>query len=598
MKKLILLVWCLVLLSFANTASAAILYWDNNGTGSPTSGTWNTTSSQWATSNTLTTATVVWNSADGAQFTAGTANYGTINITVNSAITVGGILNGTGIPDGCVLTISGTGSLNFTGLSGIISVGSDGDPTTIAVPITGSGTIVPEGTDQLYLKANNTFTGGTDLGWSGGSLASIVNFTNASFGTGPIVISNCTGSALVALGTSAFTVPNPVTVNAMSPNMNLNIVGTGPGVTFSGNWSLGTNIAVIGSSGTSSLDIISGVISGSSGAGFTAWSTAGGTIEFNNAMTYNGPTVVSNVVVLTLGPNGSIGNSTVTVQTNATLADTNTSGSRSVGGSLTFQAASGSLPAGKALFCASGSSAGQITVAGNLTLNTTPITIHVSGTALTGGSYRLLSCSGSVSGSAATSPTITGIALPNGYTASISTTAGSGGHVDLIVAIPPAISSITPTNIIIAQGATDIITVSASGSQLTYQWQLNGGPLTGDVVGSTTSSSLTIRPVGISDAGSYTVTVSNAAGNPSATSTLTVVAPPAFSGTPGSGQFTLNYAGPVGKSYRIWSSTDPTLPVTSGWTLVQFPTQFQSGLNTFTDTAADDTQEYYTITIP
>jgi hypothetical protein len=72
-----------------------------------------------------------------------------------------------------------------------------------------------------------------------------------------------------------------------------------------------------------------------------------------------------------------------------------------------------------------------------------------------------------------------------------------------------------------------------------------------------------------------------------------------FDGTAlSSGQFTLNFTGPDSYPYRIWSTTNLALgPVQSTWTLVTSGT-LASGVNTYTDTAATDMTEFYTITVP
>ena len=94
----------------------------------------------------------------------------------------------------------------------------------------------------------------------------------------------------------------------------------------------------------------------------------------------------------------------------------------------------------------------------------------------------------------------------------------------------PGITSITPDQ---AVGATQTatISVSGSGSLLTYQWQRNGVKLTdnGRIVGTQTST-LTIGTVSTNDTGSYTVTVTNASGlTTGGPSMLTVVLPPVVS---------------------------------------------------------------------
>src|SRR5580698_10272957 len=92
MKKPILPCMCLALSLLAYDAGAALVYWDNNGTGTPGSGTWNTTSAQWATSSTLVASPPVYpnSTADAAAFAGGSAANAP-NITLNSAVNAGGI---------------------------------------------------------------------------------------------------------------------------------------------------------------------------------------------------------------------------------------------------------------------------------------------------------------------------------------------------------------------------------------------------------------------------------------------------------------------------------------------------------------------------
>src|ERR1017187_7245520 len=218
----------------ANHAWATVIYWDNNGASTPSSGTWNTTSSQWATSSTLTASPDVWNTADAACFTAGSTSPGAVTITLNSALNCAGIFNGSLSPPGCTLTISGTGSLNTpSGLNWALDTsGSNLDPTTIAVPITGASIVTLEGGAQCYLHAANTYTGGTQLGYGGNAFGSVLNFNNSgAFGTGSIIVSNCPGGALAVEGTSAMTITNAWKVGRTNAtySQSVNIVGNPAG---------------------------------------------------------------------------------------------------------------------------------------------------------------------------------------------------------------------------------------------------------------------------------------------------------------------------------------------------------------------------------
>jgi len=153
---------CLVFWLPANPAGATVLYWDNNGTGTPSSGTWDTPSSDWATSSTLTSSPGVWNTADAAGFCAGSTSAGTITISVNSMIALAGFFNGDLGQPGCNLTLSGSGSLSMdSGLQGCDT--TSGSTTTVSVPIAGSGGVQSEGAGTLTLSGANTYSGGTTV---------------------------------------------------------------------------------------------------------------------------------------------------------------------------------------------------------------------------------------------------------------------------------------------------------------------------------------------------------------------------------------------------------------------------------------------------
>jgi hypothetical protein len=214
-----------------------------------------------------------------------------------------------------------------------------------------------------------------------------------------------------------------------------------------------------------------------------------------------------------------------------------------------------------------------------------------------------VAASGGISGFNAANVTIDTSAFGNSlgsgkFTVTVS---GSGAMMMYLNFGQPPTVTASPAVFSVASGGKAIINANTTGTQLTYAWQLNGGAVnTPDIVGSQTGPALTISPARDADAGTYTVTVSNPIGSVSASSLLVVVDPPVFSGTPGAGNFTMQFSGPVGKGYRVWSSTDVTLPVLLDWNLVSFGQnlQFTPGVNTFTDTSATSPAQYYCITVP
>src|SRR5580700_5511997 len=83
---------CLALPLLAYNASAAVgvQFWDNNGPVAATSGTWDTTTTNWAASSSL-GATASFSSGNYAAFAAGTIPINTVTITVPGSVTCAGI---------------------------------------------------------------------------------------------------------------------------------------------------------------------------------------------------------------------------------------------------------------------------------------------------------------------------------------------------------------------------------------------------------------------------------------------------------------------------------------------------------------------------
>jgi hypothetical protein len=107
--------------------------------------------------------------------------------------------------------------------------------------------------------------------------------------------------------------------------------------------------------------------------------------------------------------------------------------------------------------------------------------------------------------------------------------AGGSVYADLMVLddLSPADPSIIslPSSQTVQVGSTASFTVGASGqSTLQYQWQTNGVSLTnGPSIAGATNSTLTLSNVQQSEAGTYTVVVTDNAGSISASATLTVL---------------------------------------------------------------------------
>ncbi len=118
--------------------------------------------------------------------------------------------------------------------------------------------------------------------------------------------------------------------------------------------------------------------------------------------------------------------------------------------------------------------------------------------------------------------------LLSGENAYVRTGAG-----DLVVVPLPVLASVAPQlqqavpPRLVAVGQTAVFSVLASGSSpMTYRWSSNGVPLTDDLrISGSTNAWLLISDVQLSDAGVYSVMVSNSVGHLISSNTLTVVQP-------------------------------------------------------------------------
>jgi hypothetical protein len=149
------------------------------------------------------------------------------------------------------------------------------------------------------------------------------------------------------------------------------------------------------------------------------------------------------------------------------------------------------------------------------------------------------------------------------------------------------------------------VTTVSNGSSAGYQWSNNGSPLAdgGSISGSSTSK-LTISGARWTNAGIYSVLVTNGYGSASAQAVLTVTVPPPqfVLNQPltllGDGTAQLNFSGTAGTSYHLWATTNLALPpAVSTWILLTNGV-FSGGVDTFTGFPATNQQGFYTLTQP
>jgi hypothetical protein len=113
-RKTIAIVAILLITSYPCVASAATKYWDVNdsasGAGGPTpNGTWDTSTANWTTSSSGSSATTTWSTGDSAVFSAGSDATGAYTVTMSGAQTLSGLT----VDDGTVVISGGANSLSL-----------------------------------------------------------------------------------------------------------------------------------------------------------------------------------------------------------------------------------------------------------------------------------------------------------------------------------------------------------------------------------------------------------------------------------------------------------------------------------------------------
>lgn len=229
---------------------------------------------------------------DGGVVAGAITDSGTLSVTADGA--AAGTLQGSG-------AISLSGTLTLTAASGEFSGN-----------ISGTGNIVISTDGTYVLSGDSNYSGGTGL-LSGTLTVS----SDTALGSGTLAMSE--GTTLVLDG-DGLTLANAITLSG-DPYIS---VGSGDTATISG----------VISDGTEAGDLVK---------------TGGGTLILTAENTYSGPTEVAEG---TLSVNGSIANSTVTVDDGATLSGIGTVGTTTIGSGGTL---------------APGNSIGTLTVAGDLT---------------------------------------------------------------------------------------------------------------------------------------------------------------------------------------------------------------------------------------
>jgi hypothetical protein len=185
-----------------------------------------------------------------------------------------------------------------------------------------------------------------------------------------------------------------------------------------------------------------------------------------------------------------------------------------------------------------------------------------------------------------------------GYTVVVTNVAGSftSAVATLTVNVPPLVTTQPLSQTVNAGAPVSFSVVATNTPRLSYQWRRNG-----TIIAGATGATNSITSAQSTNAGSYTVVVTNVAGSiTSAVATLAVIiVPPQITGiiSAGSGTVTLSGTGSVGELYRILATTNIVLPV-AAWPVVDTGA-FTGGVFSFTDNeTTNHAQRFYRVASP
>lgn len=430
---------------------------------------------------------------------------GAAAITLDGSLTLaaGGLLvTGTGansITGGTLEGASGADLIIHQYSSGNLTIGStladNGTPTSLT----------ESGTGELILTGTDTMTGTNYL--NGG----ILDVTAlAQLAAGPIVLNNGT---LLYSG-SGETSTRQIVLN-----------GVGGTIDVAGSATITQSAPIVSGGGvTRAINTIP--LNLGDWGGLTL--TGSGTLVLAANNVYNGPTIVSNGVLLVDGINSLTGTSagtnysgggTVTayggelggtgtisgavdIKSGATIEPGNSTGTLTLGAGLTLENGSTGV-----FQIASGAVASSISVQGNLVASNSVIAINVTGSTLQPATNTLITYTGTLSGSF--NPTV--VILGGSINGSVSIDTSTLGEVNLDV-IPQVVITSQPADLIVSTNTPATFSVTATGSApLSYQWYYYGNSTNNTPIAEAgaTNSSFTITNAQSTDTGLYVVVVSN-----------------------------------------------------------------------------------------
>jgi plastocyanin len=456
-----------------------------------------------------------------------------------------------------------------TGLPGGLSIGA------------ATGTV--SGTPNASGTFNGTITVAAGSVTNNYSFALVINppsgtpvVSSGAVASGTVNVNNATIYTIAASNT-----PTSFNASGLPPGLTLNttsgVIGGTP--TAAGTYLASVsanNASGLGASKTVTFTIAAGANTPviSSSATLVA-SAAGSAITPYQITASNGPILSYSATGLPAGLTLDTGTGVITGTPAAggistvTLRATNASGA---GAAFTLTITVGTLPTISSATTASGTvgSSFSYAVTGTPTTGVNAITSYtvgtlppglslggtataptITGTPSTAGTYNVSLAANNVNGTSATTTlTITiASAPPSG--------GGGGGGIPVVAA--PSITT-QPASQTVTRGSSVTFTVSATSSGLNYQWSKNGVVITG-----AQQSSYTIASAQDSDAGSYTVLVSNSGGSATSTAAVLTVVPPAVVTAPVITAQPASQSVTVGTTVTFAVTASGSAPLTYQW---------------------------------
>ena len=287
------------------------------------------------------------------------------------------------------ITLGSNASINTQNTASTVSgqiVGGAGAQLLIGAPISGTGAGNNGGTLTIS-NTNNTYSGGTLIQGETAALAAV-----GALGTGNVIVSTPTNSALTQsvanalTGTQSLTINGGTTTLSLANNYSGGTILNGGTLTVTGAGGLGSgallvqggtlNANVAGALGTLNLNQTAGTVTQNVANAFSgniALNLSGGVTNLSVANNYTGGTNISGTNVTNVSAAGALAGPTIvtggTLSSSVTASPANTGTIAVSGGLLT------SAPAGGQFQNVTLSSAGAINPGGLGTIGTGPLTV-------------------------------------------------------------------------------------------------------------------------------------------------------------------------------------------------------------------------------